>query len=128
MEITTHNGQLQLEITELAFSSLYSVSPTEMRTDMSGIRLKKLANGNIELIQQGSQNRELLVSGQFSRAKAAYIKLYTRQPELLSIRGNSMGILATHLRARHNSQKLYDQVREITVAMHGFPIYSWLDW
>jgi len=140
LKVSKHKGKLQLEITELAFSALYPVSATEMRTDMSGIRLKQLPNGNIALIQQGSENRELsllkdndlkplelLIAGQFSEAKASYIKLYTEQPKLMSIRGNSMAILAHHLRARHNSQKLYEQIREITVAMHGFPIYSWLD-
>ena len=140
LKITKKNGKLQLEITELAFSTLYPINATEMRTDMSGILLKKLPNGSLELIQQGSKNRELvklkdndlkplelLIAGQYLRAKASYVKLYTEQPKLMSIRGNSMSILATHIRARYNSQKLYDQIREITLAMHGFPVYSWLE-
>ena len=140
LKISEINGRLHMEITELAFSELYAVSPTEMSTDMNGIQLKMLVNGNIELVQQGGENRELVklddddlkplelvILGQFAQAKAAYVKLHEMQPKLLSIRGNSMGVLATHIRARHNSQKLYDQIREITVAMHGFPIDSWLD-
>lgn len=138
LRITDHNGQLKMEITELAFSNLYPLSENDMLTDMSGVRLRRMANGSIELFQQGSENRELvqlddgllkplelLVAGHFEQAKVAYLKIYNQNPELLSVRGNSLGILASHLKARHSSQVLYDQLREIALALHGYPIASW---
>jgi hypothetical protein len=138
MKIFKQADQLKMEITEWVFTELYPISNTEMLTDISGVRLKKLSNGKLVLVQDGNEIRtfeklneqdlkplELLISGQFSLAKASYLKLHQKHPLLLSIRGNSLGILASHVRARHNAPKLYEQLREIAIALYGEHIVSW---
>jgi hypothetical protein len=138
LTIFKQGAQLKMEITEWVFTDLYPISDTEMLTDINGIKLKKLSNGKLVLVQNGNKIKtfkklkaqnlkplELLISGQFSLAKAAYIELYRENPSLLSIRGNSLGILASHIRARHNAPKLYVQLREIAIALYGEHIASW---
>lgn len=138
LKIYTNNGELHMEITELAFSSLYSAGKNKLTTDFSGIQLKRLPGGDIELIQAGSKNRvlhklpdhqlkalELLMADKFDDAKNSYRRIYDENPKLLSVRGNSLGILAAHIRARYNNQKHYDQLREIAESLYGTSIPSW---
>ena len=138
MKIFEHEGQLKLEVTELVFSDLYPLNDSELLTDISGLSIKRLTDGTLLMLQQGNiiheLNRipdeqlkplELLVSGRFAEAKAAYQQVYRRNPELLSVRGNSLGILASHLRARYDNPTLYLQLREIALSLHGYPIVSW---
>ena len=138
--IKEEQGALVLEISELVFSDLYLANNNELTTDLSGVRLKLSENGDIEFIQPGSSARtlkklshnqlkpvELLVSGRFDEAKAGYQKIFTGYPELLSIRGNSLGILASHLRARYQKPLLFDQLHEIAISLYGSPILSWED-
>jgi hypothetical protein len=138
LKIFKRGKQLQMEITEWVFTDLYPISTTEMLTDISGVKLKKLSNGKLVLLQDGNEIRtfaklkeqdlkplELLISGQFSLAKVSYQELHQKKPLLLSIRGNSLGILASHLRARHNAPKLYEQLREIAITLYGEHIVSW---
>jgi hypothetical protein len=75
--------------------------------------------------EQDLKPLELLISGQYSLAKDSYQELHKKNPSLLSIRGNSLGILASHVRARHNTPKLYEQLREIAIALYGEKIVSW---
>ncbi|MGK0409653.1 MAG: hypothetical protein ACJASB_001809 [Shewanella psychromarinicola] len=138
LKIFEQAGELKMEITEWVLSDLYPVSANEMLTDVSGLRLRKLANGTLILVQHGNEVRtleeltkqqlkplELLISGQFSLAKASYKELHLKSPLLLSIRGNSLGILASHVRARHGDPKLYEQLREIAITLYGEHIVSW---
>jgi len=138
LKIYGETSQLKMEITELVFSELYPISENEMATDISGVILKKLPNGNISLVQKDKQIRELemlsrdnlkplelLVSRQYSLAKEAYINLHKSQPNLLSIRGNSLGILASHMRMRYDDPEFYYQLREVALALYGYPILSW---
>lgn len=138
LKIFKRGGHLKMEITEWVFSDLYPTSDNEMLTDINGLSLKKLPNGKLVLVQDGNETRtikklepqdlkplELLIAGQFSLAKASYLELYRKNPLLLSIRGNSLGILASHVRARHNAPNLYVQLREIAIALYGEHIVSW---
>lgn len=138
LRIVEQKGKLKMEITELVFSDLYPISDNEMLTDISGLTLKRMPNGKLLLLQYGIQLKELgkltasqlkplelLVSGEFTLAKASYKALYLRNPQLLSIRGNSLGILASHLRARYDDAELYEHLRDIAVELHGYPIVSW---
>ncbi len=138
LKIFKQDKQLKMEITEWVFSDLYPISHNEMLTDISGLRLKKRADGTLLLIQHGQvileskrldendlKPLELLISGQFSLAKVAYTELYKQKPNLLSIRGNSLGLLASHLKARRNVPQLNKQLREIAVSLYGEPILSW---
>jgi len=133
-----NNGELQMEITELVFSSLYPAGKNKLTTDLAGIQLRRLSSGDVELIQRGSKNRvlhklpddqlkplELVMAGRFNDAKSAYRRIYDDNPRLLSIRGNSLGILASHIRARYGNQTHYDQLREIAESLYGTPILSW---
>lgn len=137
---TDNNGELKMELTELVFSSLYPAGKNKLATDLISIKLKRLANGDLEILQTKSKPRnihkldnnnlkplELLMAGQFNEAKSAYRKVYDQNPHLLSIRGNSLGILASHIRARYQNQNYYDQLREIAISLHGSPIASWDD-
>jgi hypothetical protein len=127
-----------MEISDWVFSDLYPIENDEMLTDISGLKLKKKADGTLSLIQNGDEivqlkrlaehnlkPLKLLLKNQFQMAKAAYQKLHKQHPELMSIRGNSLGILASHLRARHKSTKLYEQLRDIAISIYGEPIVSW---
>ncbi|MBL4773431.1 MAG: hypothetical protein JKX98_07470, partial [Alcanivoracaceae bacterium] len=138
LKIFKQGKQLKMEITEWVFSDLYPIGDGEMLTDIRGLSLKKMADGRLSLIQQGQvilelkrlekdhlKPLELLIAGQFSLAMKSYQELHRQNPQLLSIRGNSLGILASHLRVRHNAAKLYEQLREIAVEIYGEPIVSW---
>ncbi|NIB38416.1 hypothetical protein HBA55_02405 [Pseudomaricurvus alkylphenolicus] len=139
LKIYLADGQLQMEVTETVFSSLYPVDDREVLTDMSGVKLRLREDKMLEWHQLGSPIRvlkplseqqqkplELLVNGHFEQAKNAYLNIYKQQPDLLSIRGNSLGLLASHLSARYGNTKFSYQLREIAEAMHGQFIYSWL--
>lgn len=138
LKIYEVNGELQMEITELLYSSLHPHIQRTLKSDLTGIELTMLSNGDIEFTQSGSEKRilrklrddqlkplELLMAGQFGTAKAAYQKIYAEKPKLLSIRGNSLGILASHLRAKYEGSTYYDQLRNIALSLYGEPIASW---
>lgn len=138
LKIYEKDGELHMEVTEWIFSGLYPHSKNTLKTDLTGVELTRLPNGNIEFRQPNSKKRilhrlgddqlkplELLVSGQFDAAKTAYQKVHDENPKLLSIRGNSLGILASHMRARYSSTQYYDQLRAIAISLYGDPIASW---
>lgn len=138
LRVYSSKDGLQMEVTEQIFSSLYPQGKNILKTDMAGISLKLLVNGDLELLQMESKSRvlhrlgddqlkplELLMADQFYAAQAAYQKVRNENTKLLSIRGNSLGILASHIRARYGSSKYYDQLRTIAVSLYGEPIASW---
>ncbi len=138
LKIYEVDGELRMEITELAYSRLHLHTQGKLKSDLAGIELTLLRTGDIEFGQSGSQKRilrklgadeykplELLMAGKFDTAKAAYQKVYAEHPKLLSIRGNSLGILASHLRAKYKDSNYYDQLRKIALSLHGGPIVSW---
>jgi len=138
LKIFKQAEQLKMEITEWVVSDIYPISNDEMLTDINGLILRRMANGTILFVQDGKvileskrldknelKPLELLISNQFSMAKAAYIELYSQYPELLSIQGNSLGLLGSHLKARRNIPKLNKQLREIAESLHGEHILSW---
>jgi hypothetical protein len=59
LKIFEQAGQLKMEITEWVLSDLYPISANEMLTDVSGLRLRKLANGTLILVQNGNEVRTL---------------------------------------------------------------------
>jgi len=138
LKIFKQGEQLKMEITEWVFSDLYPIGNEEMLTDISGLKLRKMTDGTLLLIQHEEvilelkrldknnlKPLELLIAGQPSLAKAAYTELHKQNPNLLSIRGNSLGLLGSHLKARHNEQRLNKQLREIAESLYGEHILSW---
>lgn len=138
LRIFEHEGRLKMEVTEWIFSDLYPASDDKLMTDIAGLALVRMKNGNLALEQQGIKLKvltklsasdlkplELLVSGQFELAKKAYKQLFEQDSSLLSLQGNSLGLLASHVKARHNNKELYDQLRDIALLLHGYPILSW---
>jgi hypothetical protein len=137
LKIYDHKGELKLEITELLFSDLYPLAHQQLKAGVSGIELARMSNGSIEIIQSGKRRvlrklrgnelkpLELLMANQFDMAASAYQKVHEKNPELLSIRGNSLGILASHLRAKYGSSIYFNQLRKIAVSLYGEPVTSW---
>lgn len=138
LNIVADGGFLRMEITESVFSRLHIGADGVADADLAGIRLRMLPTGVLELLQAGNARRtlpplsdehlkplELLMAGRFAEAKTAYRAVYDAHPTLLSIRANSLGVLASQLRARYRSQQLYRQLREIAVNLHGQSLLSW---
>jgi hypothetical protein len=138
LNIVEDGGILRMELTESVFSRLHIGANGVAHADLAGIGLRMLPTGGLELLQEGNANRtlprlsdeclkplELLMVGRFAEAKAAYRAAYESHPTLLSIRANSLGVLASQLRARYHSQQLYRQLREIAVDLHGHSLLSW---
>ncbi|NQY34484.1 MAG: hypothetical protein HRT37_05875 [Alteromonadaceae bacterium] len=61
LKIFRQGERLKMEITEWVFSDLHPVSIDEMKTDISGLRLKKMNDGSLSLIQRGQVIFELNV-------------------------------------------------------------------
>ena len=137
LKIYEVNGELKLEITEFAFSDLHPLTSRRLKTDLGAVELTRLSNGNIGFIQSGKKRilrklgdnelkpLELLMVNKFDVALSAYQKIHNQNPRLLSIRGNSLGILASHLKAKYGNATYYNQLRKIAILLYGEPVASW---
>ncbi len=140
LTIAARGGGLHMEVTESVFAQLHPAPDGSAATSLAGVRLRLLPNGGIGLRQHGNAERilarlpagqlkplELLMAGRFADASIAYRMIHAAAPTSLALRANSLGLLASQLRARYRRQDLYCQLRSIAMQLHGPNLLSWDD-
>ena len=138
LKIVDDADGLRMEITESVFTRLHVEADGVAATELAGVRVRLLPGGALEWRQQDNAPRilarladadlkplERLMAGQFDDAIAAYRTAFNAHPTAVSLRANSLGLLASQLRARSGSPTLYRQLRAIATALHGANLRSW---
>lgn len=137
LDIKLVNGKLSVLVEGEISADLYLTERNTLHVIGKQLHFT-LADNNLTLFQDSQPIKtmrrlasnqykplELLLKGQVEAAKSAYKSAYDKNFNNLALSGNKLGILASKLRSKYNNEKLYHQLKDIAIALHGYPVKSW---